>query len=208
MAYVTGFFAADGYITANKRGANFWNIKICDKDLLYKIRNCIGSEHKIGVRKHKNINAKLQYCLQIGSKEMCNDLRSLGFSENKTKSLVVPNIPDRYLAAFVRGYFDGDGNVWVGYTHKERINKLCVIRSVFTSCSLNFLETIKMKLEKFYICKGVVSKGKGNYYRLTYSIHNSLKLYNFMYNKRAFNTKDLFLARKKKVFESYVKLRL
>jgi len=34
MAYVLGFFSADGYITINKRGGQFWCIQITDKKLL------------------------------------------------------------------------------------------------------------------------------------------------------------------------------
>jgi hypothetical protein len=50
MAYVLGFFAADGYITHNKRGASFWSIQIVDKKLLYEIRKVTGSEHAISER--------------------------------------------------------------------------------------------------------------------------------------------------------------
>ena len=131
MAYVLGFFAADGYITVNKRGGQFWCIQITDKDLLYSIRRAIDSEHKIGERPEKN-NERAQYRLQIGSIEMCNDLRKLGFNERKTKSLSVPNIQEKYLADFTRGYFDGDGNVWTGLFHKERKHSMLNLLCVFT----------------------------------------------------------------------------
>ena len=97
MAYVLGFFAADGYITVNKRGGQFWCIQITDKELLEEIKGVIGSEHKISVRIRKKVTESTQYRLQIGSFEMCNDLRYLGYSEKKTKSLAVPNIPKKYL---------------------------------------------------------------------------------------------------------------
>ena len=38
MAYVLGFFAADGYITVNKRGGQFWCIDIRDKDIIERIK--------------------------------------------------------------------------------------------------------------------------------------------------------------------------
>ena len=129
---------------------------------------------------------------------MCDDLRKLGFSERKTKSLAVPNVPDKYLADFVRGYFDGDGSVWSGFVHKERITKLLAIRVIFTSCSKGFLEILKSKLEDNQITNGVLKKEKGNYCRLTYSIHGSLKLYNFMYNHKAKDFSGLCLDRKRK----------
>lgn len=204
MAYVLGFFAADGYITVNRRGGQFWCIQITDGRLLQEIKRVIKAEHKISIRKGKG-NEQNIYRIQIGSIEMCDDLRKLGYNERKTKNLAVPYILEKYFADFVRGYFDGDGHVWVGLIHKKRKTKTLVIQTVFTSCSLQFLEKIKNRLE---ICvgHGFVLKGNGNYYRLVYSIKSSLKLYYFMYNN--LGTSKLFLQRKKGVFEKYMRLRL
>lgn len=206
MAYVLGFFAADGYITINRRGGQFWCIQITDGGLLRKIRRAVGSGHKIGVRPGEGRNSAI-YRLQIGSIEMCDDLRRLGMAENKTKSLSVPNIPTEYLAHFVRGYFDGDGNVWVGHVHKERAKPLLVIRVVFTSCSGIFLQRLRDRLSDTKIGGGVFREGKGGYFRLSYSVHSSLKLYDFMYNQKT-KLGGLFLSRKGKVFETYKSKRL
>src|SRR3989338_9076928 len=109
MAYVLGFFAADGYITVNRRGGQFWCIQITDKKLLEQIRKVVQSGHKISTRVRDG-NEKMVHRLQIGSIEMCDDLRKLGFFERKTKNLTVPHAPQKYFSDFVRGYFDGDGN--------------------------------------------------------------------------------------------------
>ncbi len=100
MAYVLGFFAADGYITVNKRGGQFWCIQIADARLLKDIKKAIDSEHKISLRKGNERESDM-HRLQIGSIEMCNDLRKLGYYERKTKSLAVPNIPKKYFSQFV-----------------------------------------------------------------------------------------------------------
>ena len=200
MAYVVGFFAADGYITVNRRGGQYWSIDIGDQALIDKIKKTVKSEHTISVRK-RNGGKYTTYRLQVGSIEMCNDLRKLGYNERKTKSLSSPNVPEKYLRDFVRGYFDGDGNVWAGITHKGSKTYTLTIQTVFTSCSSDFLEKMRKKLEIFGIERGVLRQGKGNYYRLTYSVNNSLKLYDFMYNSP--NTSALFLKRKKDVFEKY-----
>lgn len=206
MAYVLGFFAADGYMTENKRGAHFWNIQINDKELLEEIKKTIKSEHKISVKIRKKKEEKISYRLQIGSKKMYNDLYNLGMRQNKTKSLTVPKVPDNFFCHFVRGYFDGDGNVWSGLIHKSRKTSTISIQTVFTSCSEIFLQKIRDELEKNNIKRGVLRKGKGNFYRLVYSIYDSLNLYSFMYNK--LGASNLFLKRKKDVFERYMKLRL
>lgn len=203
MSYVLGFFAADGYITVNRRGGQFWCIQIKDGNLLKEIKKTIQAEHKISLRFMGN---SCLYRLQIGSFEMCNDLRKLGMRERKTKSLAIPHVPKEYFPDFVRGYFDGDGNVWSGRIHKDRKKQHFAIRVVFTSCSVGFLKNLKENLYENGIDSGVLSKGKGDYFRLTYSICDSLKLYSFMYNQSS-SKNNLFLSRKKIVFEKYIKLR-
>ncbi|MFZ2038382.1 MAG: LAGLIDADG family homing endonuclease [Minisyncoccia bacterium] len=202
MSYVLGFFAADGYITLNKRNANFWCIQIKDNKLLQEIRKAVGSNHKISERFNNKYKTTL-YRLQIGSKEMCDDLRKLGFYEGKTKNLSVPNVPSKYFKDFIRGYFDGDGNVWSGLVHKERAKPLLTIRCVFTSCSKQFLLDIHERLLCFGVSGGVLSKGQGNYYRLTYSAKSTLIFYDFVYNGIVKDSSGLHLERKKRIFDKY-----
>lgn len=199
MAYVLGFFAADGYMGLNNRGAYFWSIQITDEQLLESIKNVIGAEHKIGVRRRFG-NQSTLYRLQIGSKEMYEDLCRLGFMQRKTKSLALPNVPQKYFADFVRGYFDGDGHVWVGTIHKERKTRHIAIQTVFTSCSKEFLSRLKVGLFE----RGIVGGGiacKNGYYRLYFSIRDSVALYQLMYSHC---TSPLFLRRKKIVFERFL----
>ena len=210
MAYTLGFFAADGYITVNKRGGQFWCIEIKDKELIEKIKATVESDHTISMRKR----AKGKYTtfrLQIGSREMCDDLRKLGFSERKTKNMTIPNVPKEYFSDFVRGYFDGDGNIWMGEIHKERkrIIRYKVLKLYFTSCSLEFLQDLYNRLSLSGLSGGCIYKSKKKqFYRLQYSTVNALKLYDFMYNHWV-NRKipQLFLKRKKRVFEEYKRLK-
>ncbi len=155
MAYVLGFFSADGCITVNQRGSHYFVLQIGDKELLEEIRRSLDSEHKIT----KRIHAKYQsifYRLQIGSKEMCDDLRKIGLTENKTYSMSVPLVPSKYFPDFVRGYFDGDGNVWAGMIHKDRKSPSIAIQVAFTSCSREFLEGIKQRLVKYGVIGGAI----------------------------------------------------
>ena len=50
MAYVLGFFAADGSMIRNKRGAHFIEFTITDRIVLEIIRKAVGSTHKIQKR--------------------------------------------------------------------------------------------------------------------------------------------------------------
>ncbi|OGM91420.1 hypothetical protein A2999_02985 [Candidatus Wolfebacteria bacterium RIFCSPLOWO2_01_FULL_38_11] len=206
MAYVSGFFAADGSMIKNKRGAYFIEFKSTDKEIINKIRKTIRANLAIGEYQPKQENHNKRYRLQIGSKEIFKDLLKLGMTPNKSLTLKMPKIPDKYFSHFIRGYFDGDGNVSIShYVRRARNNKKSItILSGFTCGSKKFLEKLFTKLKKITnISSGTLyyhSKG----HRLFFSVKDSLILYKFMY---ADTTNNLFLSRKKKIFEKYFKLR-
>lgn len=200
MAYILGFIFADGNIILTKRGTWFWSIQITDKEILEKIRTEIGSSHKIS-KKRKIDRHKELYRLQIGSKEMCGDLQKLGLTQRKSNIMNFPQIPSLYVLDFIRGYFDGDGGVWVGVKNKKHEKKKPIISTYFTSGSINFLSELRKILMKYGIVGGsLIKKERG--FELKYSIKNSLILHKIMYNGRYL----LFLARKKRKFEKYINI--
>jgi intein-encoded DNA endonuclease-like protein len=203
MAYILGFFAADGNMLKNKRGAYFIEFNTIDRKLLEGIKNALGSNHKISFRKRSN-KWKTSYRLQIGSKAIFNDLTDIGYVPNKSRRIDLPKMSPRYLSHFTRGYFDGDGHVCISrYVRKNRNNKKArIIISGFTSCAKEFLENLHFHLKKFAnIFGGSLFYKKG--YRLSFSIKDSLALYKFLYES---SDNNLYLARKKKVFEKYFNL--
>ena len=202
MAYVLGFFTADGSMTKNKRGAHFIEFQITDQDLLIKIRELFGSNHKISIRKNRSNKWKTVYRLQIGSKEIFNDLLEFGLFPHKAQRIKLPDIPKEYFSHFVRGYFDGDGHVCIcQYARKERNNKKTrVIISGFTSSTKEFLRDLHTRLRQYAsIFGGSLFYSKG--YRLSFSIKDSLALYKFLYKG---NDGKLYLNRKKIIFEKYL----
>lgn len=199
MAYVLGFLYADGNIIFTKRATWFWSLQINDKDILEEIKKTINSEHVISKKKRYN-NKKQSYRLQIGSKEMCEDLLRLGLIERKSKTILLPKISKKYFPDFLRGYFDGDGGVWVGFKNKQKIHKTYIISTAFTSGSKEFLVDLRKNLVEYGVLGGsLVQKERG--FDLKYSIKDSLILYKIMYN----NECSLFLKRKKDKFKGYIK---
>ena len=198
MAYVLGFFAADGNMLKNKRGAHFIEFEITDKDLLYKIKKLLCSNHKITER-NRNKKWQKSFRLQIGSKIIFNDLLKLGLTPAKSKTIDLPNVPNKYFHHFLRGYFDGDGNVLSGYFKKpDRKNKSYTLRTRFTSGSKLILDNLKIKLSNIIETGGSLSEN-GNAWRLNYGIDDSKKIFNFMYNNG--NVKKLiYLKRKYKIY--------
>jgi hypothetical protein len=63
----------------------------------------------IGLGKLTRITRLDVFKLVICRKEMYDDLLRLGRTEGKLLTLTWPEVPDAFLADFVRGYVDGDG---------------------------------------------------------------------------------------------------
>jgi len=203
MAYVLGFFCADGSMIKNKRGACFIEFQITDKDLLLKIKKLLAPKHKISIRE-RNTKWQTVYRLQIGSRMIFNDLLKLGLCPKKSKRIKLPNVPRKYFSHFVRGYFDGDGNVTIcTYKRKARNDKLTtVLQSGFTSGSKEFLADLEDKLLKEKVVKGGTLYYSSNGWRLYFSINDSKKLYRYIYKDSVKN--KLFLNRKKIIFEKFI----
>ena len=197
MAYVLGFFTADGNMIRSKRGAYFISFEITDRELLEQIRSALDSNHKITVRKRRD-HWKAAYRLQIGSKEIFKDLILLGLSPNKSKIIRLPKVPDNYFFHFLRGYFDGDGNIVARYfTRSNRKRKLFVFRTRFTSGNELFLEDLKSKLKELVNLRGSIFWQDKNVWVLSYGAVDSKILFSKMYDRIP---RLIFLERKYKTY--------
>lgn len=201
MAYVLGYLFADGYVFTNPRGSSYVGFCSADQELIEKVRNALRSNHKIGIRKRyeKNDHWKQVYVLQIGSKDLLAQLKSFGIIQNKSLVIRLPNnIPENRLGHFLRGYFDGDGNVYFKkHWAKDRQKMRWVFSTRFTSGSKGFLHDIKERI-KHYIHGGFVQE-KERGYEFVLSHKDSRALFNLMYSDISSN---LFLSRKYKIFET------
>ncbi len=205
MAYVLGFFAADGSMLTNNRGAHFIEFTIVDKVVLIGIRKAVGSNHTIAVRNRGDEKWKTQYRLQIGSHEWFADLARLGFTQNKSNTMKLPHIPQACFAHFVRGYFDGDGCVYFKqHAIKGRKKKKWIFKSLFTSGSEDFLVSLHKILHRHGLTKGfILQKHNKRGYELVFSHRDSLALYGLMYHTAL--TTGLYLPRKYRLFTKAIK---
>ncbi|MBU3922979.1 hypothetical protein KJ684_01945 [Patescibacteria group bacterium] len=193
MAYILGYFTADGCMFINPRGSHYISFYSTDRELIVKTRNILCSKHKIGYRKRGG-NWKDAHVLQIGSKKMFNDLIKIGLMPNKTEKIKLPSIPKIYFSHFLRGYFDGDGCISYGlYDRKNRNSKNFIITTRFSSCNILFLKELwnVIKTNSRVSGGGINKKNRG--YDLVFSKNDSFKIFNYMYNNIK---KDYFLERK------------
>lgn len=201
MAYVLGYFAADGCMIKNKRGAYYIEFISTDRELIKGLRTLFKSNHKIGIKPKKNDRCMLNYRLQIGSKIVFSDLLKLGFLPNKSKVIKLPLIPSGFFNHFVRGYFDGDGNVYYGkYKPSDRVGEKTVFQVNFVSGSPYFLPALQKRLKREAgLHGGTLYFAEG--YRLSYSKYDSIRFLNFIYRDVG---KNLFLKRKFNYSQKYL----
>ena len=212
MAYVLGYLFADGSMYKSVRGS-YINVTSVDKYTIEKIKVLLGSEHTVVERKPKFVHFKHQnksyktrtaYSLRIGNRALYDDLLGLGMYPSKSLTVKIPNIPSGALPHFVRGYFDGDGCVYLergkGLIQKSILKRLSVI---FTSGSEDFLTGLRQRLEKnLGISQGKVYNGN-RAYRLRYNTRDTMRLFQFMYR----DSDGLYLERKFDIFRAYFQLR-
>lgn len=201
MAYVLGFFTADGSMYRTNRSTHFIEFQITDKELLEKIRKAFGSNHKITVRK-RDPRWKTIYRLQIGSKQIFNDLLRRGLYPNKSRTIRLPKVPKKYFSHFLRGYFDGDGCIHIGrYWRKDRKKWKTQITMNFTSGSRMLLKDLLFTLIPYVKGERLGKKTRG--YELVFSRHDSVALFNLMYHNIS---TGIFLKRKLKTFQKALKI--
>ena len=108
MAWVLGFWAADGHVSISK--GHDPNVGFSQKDdrVLEKIKLFLGSMHSIVPRKNG------VFSITYSSKRQYEDLCII-FNQDvqrKSKTLLFPSIPTGFEKAFIRGFIDGDGSLY------------------------------------------------------------------------------------------------
>lgn len=180
MAYVLGFWFADGYM----RHEQSYRIFFSSSDLrhLQKIRKALGSTNRIVQYTRRGILEGCFY-LEIYSKKLFFDLLALGASRNNSRNMNFPRTPKTYLPDFIRGFFDGDGSVhYVRYKSSKNSKIYKEIRSNFTSGSLAFLQQLRDQLtERLGLCCRKVCQYGRYQFKLGYGQKDTRKLLCYMY---------------------------
>lgn len=197
-AYWVGFIYADGYIIFCPENRNYElgiELQNSDRYLLEKLNEQLGDVHKI-IDKHscKHFNG-YDYetdssVLRIYCKQITDSLIKHGVVPNKTYSNIYPkNIPDEYFYAFVRGFLDGDGCIYVG-NNKPSIS--------FTNSNQEFLKYLSEKITKFVPCNPYFYTEQDRKHKVT--IARKEDVYNFL----TWLYEDLTFPYLKRKYEKYI----
>lgn len=192
-AYILGFIYADGYLTNGYFGIH---LSIKDKYMLEKIKELMGSSHKIVDQVRTEPTGSLVYSstFSLKNKKIEQDLLDKGVFYRKTKNLKFPTeeqVPQSLVSHFIRGFFDGDGSVYYSNagitisllgTYSMMENILSIFKDLSSTSSKIYQD--KRHDELYYICVG----GKNMVF----------PIYQYLYKDAS-----LFLERKKKKFDDF-----
>ena len=206
-AYVLGFICADGHVDKDR-------ISICvaikDVDILYSIKQAMKSNHPIKEYRSKNPYSEsnrpiLDMCLlTINSVKLCSRLHSIGIKSNKSSSLsseIIKYIPKYLIRDFLRGYFDGDGNVMFGKRYnsgyKYNIN-ICGTEDFLLGSFQRYFPTINKLYKDLY--------SKNCYVWKVSSRDKVLKFLDFIYFNSSIHLKRKYLEYRKAMWSCKIGL--
>ncbi|MEG1494715.1 MAG: hypothetical protein RR406_00225 [Bacilli bacterium] len=191
-AYWLGFIAADGNIhsSVKNKPINRLQINLKGNDIghLKAFNSTLLSSYNV---EEKQVN-KYNVCqLKINSTKLCSDLQKLGITPRKSLNVEMPILPKELIKHFIRGYFDGDGNIknFTDKNGRHRYNFNIV-------GGIDMLTAIKNNIP----CETLIYnlKRQAPIYSLeTTKKDNLITIYNYLYKNA-----NIYLNRKKDIFDN------
>lgn len=205
--YLLGAFMTDGCVQTNGKFSWISSISSKDEDWIINMRNIICPELKICQgNKVKLIN--------ICSKNIGEWFISKGCVPKKSAILKFPNVPDKFMADFLRGVFDGDGSLSL---YKNKKNNKNMTRSYILTISYDFAKSIHDYLSSINIKNSLnaINKpptkigdriviAKHIQYRVNLGNKSTCKLLQFMY----YDNHKISLPRKSQLANKTIKAML
>lgn len=202
-AYLLGFFIADGCIALNYNCNNSYNLSIGlqydDKQIVEWFQQFICPSNKIIITRYqKGAKNRKSVCrIKWTSTHMKNILQNYNIHPNKTFNFdfIFPfeKIPKQFIWDFVRGFFDGDGQI--SYNDETHFSTFA-----FYSTSKYFLEQIGNLFEKtFNVQKRIEGTIKTNImlYCLRFSANFKKKEFFKQMYEKMYVGKTYYLERKR-----------
>lgn len=199
-AYWMGFIAADGCVSPKELSIG---LAIKDLDHLKLFKEYIESNRPISILKKisgDKYRPRDMCAIRVGSQDVCDNLVTNGLSYRKTHKLKLPNIKASLMHHFIRGYFDGDGNIYMSKDNKKfqwqiiSTERFCIdVQNVL----INQLNLSKTKLQD------PNPDRNNNIRRLRWGGPKAtIKLYYYMYKDA-----NILLKRKKDYYDNIIKIK-
>ena len=188
-AYFLGFIAADGSVFKIGRKIVFsLSIQSSDSVILEKLSEELSGSNILVGNSFTRKNGYSTTDVRFSDEIFVNCLLKHGICFNKTENLDWIDLPDRFMRDFIRGYFDGDGSVYIS---KNKVYGNFVGNKIFIPKLRDYLFNKNILPTKYAIID------RGNFCSFHFgSKEGNLSLYNYMYYDGCF-----CLERKKIKFE-------
>lgn len=188
FAYAIGLLTSDGNLSPDGRHINFTS---ADKELVLYIRKIFSLKNKIGRKARGGSAEKNYYVLQFGSVVFYRFLLTLGLMPAKSRSLGALAIPDQFFADFVRGCFDGDGNISETKHPESRQPQL---RLRISTASPLFATWLLASMQRLWHIKGgwISRDKKKSVDQVSFAKRDSIEILRHLYRYKS----DYYLRRK------------
>ena len=215
-AYWLGFIYADGCVYEDKSSKSLrlrFSLQSSDEEIILNFRKSINSNRNIQMKEESSTIIMGKKCLQhkfwritINSNIFCKHLINKGVIQRKSLTIKFPSheqLPKELIPHFIRGYFDGDGSVFVS---KEKHWRNKTIRDVIHCRIMGTFDVLSNICKEVEINPCLIKTEKKfneNTFdlRLRYNV-KCKKLYFYMYNNAS-----IFLERKFLRFQKYLKFK-
>lgn len=192
--YLLGLIFADGNLSKSQNSYRL-SIRLNDLDLISLLYPLFSDTSKRIIYKEEFLvknKLKPSYLIINSNLEAIDICRYFGITERKSLTMLFPSIPDIFLKDFIRGYFDGDGSVFISSKYKDTV----YLGVTFTSGSKKFLEVLQKILLKHSISSSLLTDYRGHSYILRIYKQEEIKIFrNFIYD-----SSNYYLTRKKDIF--------
>lgn len=200
-AYFLGLIYADGFVGEHDNFVISLKYLEDNNNVLYKLKEEIGFSGELRERRVVSSynNNKIDHSLILGisNKKIVSDLKKHGVLVRKSyKSTMLPNIEDKFLGSFIRGFFDGDGSIcsyYDNYDKRHRWNFSILADELFLNdiqdCFNRLLGIKKVKLKKTSSSEVLDLSHRG--------VENIIKIREFLYE----NSTTYIKYKKDKIFE-------
>ncbi len=191
LAYAVGLIATDGNLSPDGRHIIFVSK---DKEQIITFKHCLGIDNKISRKRGGYTGKKDYYVVQFGDVVLYRWLLGIGLTPNKSRTIGILKVPDRYFFDFLRGHFDGDGSCFSYWDPRWKSSFMFYV--TFNSASLDHIAWLRKTLHSLIDVKGhVCHDGRKIIWQLKYAKRESKIVIKRLYSKR--NTPRLMRKYKK-----------
>ena len=169
LAYAVGLIATDGNLSPDGRHIIFVSK---DREQIKTFKNCLGIKNTISRKRGGYTGKKDYYVVQFGDVVLYRWLLKIGLTPNKSRTIGVLKVPDRYFFDFLRGHFDGDGSCFSYWDPRWKSSFMFYV--TFNSASLAHIEWLRKTIHKLINVKGhVCNDGRKIIWQLKYAKRES-----------------------------------